>query len=374
MPDKLDALDVRILEGLSQYGPRNMSEIAEKLRLPRGTVVSRIKRMSPLFNLKMHASVYHTNIGLKKSIVLAQATPGQEDLLLECMKSNDYYIYLSRCYGMFEGCLGIYITPVDKSSQFTDFVEEIKRIGVAQKTTMLWSTCFHTVNPTGNWFDKVTEEWMFPWDRWIQEVIDQGERLPYTLIDPEGFPIRADSTDLFILKELEKDATVDLVDIARKFGTTLQNTRHHYVTHVLGRGLIETFQIGIIPFDRTVSDLLFFVFRFDDHRKLAKFARSLLDKPFVYIVGKILGEDAIIADVYLPRKEFRNFVDSLSELVRKRYLKSYEYVFRDVAQGKWSRQTIPYEHFRDGVWVYDHSKHIRSLRNLVEGNVKTVSA
>ncbi len=371
MQTKLDALDVRIVEGLGEYGPRNMSKVAKKLRLPRGTVVSRIKRMSPLFNLRMHASVYHTNIGLKKAVVLAKATPGQEDLLFECMKANDYYLYLNRCFGRFEGCLGVYLTPADQCNQFLNFIEEIKKQGVAQKTEVLWSTCFHTVNPTSNWFDSESEEWFFPWEKWIQEVADQGKSLPYTLVDPDDFPIKADETDLFILKELEKDATTNLVDIARKLGMTLQNTRHHYIMHVLRRELIETFQIGIVPFDRSTSDTLLFVFQFEDKDKMAKFARSLLDKPFVYIVGKILGQNAIISDVYLPRREFRNFVQSLSKLARTGYLKSYDYVFHDLTLGKWVRQTIPYEYFKDETWIYDHDKHISNVRSLVESRLKT---
>ncbi|HKZ94823.1 MAG TPA: AsnC family transcriptional regulator [Candidatus Bathyarchaeia archaeon] len=374
MRNKLDMLDARIIEGLAQYGPRNTSEIARKLRLPRGTVASRIRRMSPLFNLRTHASVYHTNIGLKKTVVFAQAAPGQEELLFNCMKMNDFYIYISRCYGMFEGCLGIYITPVEQSRGFEHFIEEIKDLRVAQKVEVLWSTCFHTVNPTTKWFDKTSEEWIFPWSKWIYEIATQGSQLPYTLVDPKAFPIRADATDLFILKELEKDATIDLVNIARKLGTTLQNVRHHYTMHVLKRGLVETFQVGIAPFDRAISDMLFFVFRFESMEKMAKFARSLLDKPFVYIVGKILGESAIVSQVCLPRPEFRNFVDSLSKLARAGYLVSYDYVFQDLSPGKWSRQTIPYEHFENGSWVYDNEKHIRNVREIVESNLKTLNA
>jgi len=181
------------------------------------------------------------------------------------------------------------------------------------------------------------------------------------------------STDIFILKEMEKDATVALTDIAKKLGMTPQNVRHHYEMHVLKRGLLETFQIGIRHFDRIVSDMLFFVFKFETMEKMAKFAQSLLDKPFVYIVGKILGQNAIVTQVYLPRVEFRNFVESLSKLAREGYLESYEYAFQDLNPRKWSRQTIPYEYFIDGSWAYDHDKHIQNLRGLVKSNLKMLS-
>lgn len=367
MRHKLDFLDVNILEGLAKYGPRNITEVAKKLNIPRGTALSRIKRMSSSFYLRLVTNVYHTNLGLKKAVVFAEANPGYEDLLFNCMKVNKFYIYLSRCYGMFEGCLGIYVIPKNQTTKFEQFIQEMKKVGLASEIQVFWSTCFHTVNRTSNWFDHQSEMWTFPWDKWIEEIPNKGTELPYTLVDPEDFPIKADETDLFIIKELEKDATISLTAIAKKFGTTLQNVHHHYRFHVIERGLIEAFQIAILPFERTLSDMFCFVFKFDDLEKMAKFAWSLLDKPFAYTVGKVLGENTIIAYIYLPRLEFRNFVEKLSELVRSGFLQSYNYRIQDLRQGKWSRETIPYEFFKDGAWIYDHQKHIKNLRDMVKG-------
>jgi DNA-binding Lrp family transcriptional regulator len=369
MRDKLDLLDLKIMEGLGEHGPRNMTELAKKLGTPRGTVLARIKRMSSSFYLRMSANVYHTNLGLKKAVVFAKAAPGNEELLFNCMKINKFYIYLTRCYGMFEGCLGIYVIPKAKCPKFEQFLQETKKLGVAQDIELFWSTCFHTVNRTTNWFDRMSEEWAFKWDRWVEEIPAQKEDLPHTLVDPADFPILADETDLFILKELEKNATTDLTDIAKQLGTTLQNVHHHYKMHIKKRGLLEVFQIFFLPFERAVSDMFFFIFKFDSYEKMAKFARSLLDKPFVYIVGKILGQNAMISQVYLPRVEFRRFVESLSKLARAGYLRSYDYVIQDLRPGKWSRETIPYQLFKNSEWAYDHQGYIESLLRVAKPNL-----
>ena len=365
MRNKLDLVDIKILEGLAKYGPRNIKRLAKELNIPRGTVLSRIKHLSSSFYLRLLTTVYHTNLGLKKAVVFAKATPGQETLLFNCMKVNKFYIYLSRCFGMFEGCIGIYVIPNEHTTEFELFLLELKKSRLAQDMTMLWATCFHTVNLTRKWFDSSCETWVFPWDRWLEEISSKEGELPYTLKDPESFTLNADETDLFIVRELEKDATISLTAIAREFGTTLQNIRYHYENHVVKRGLIETFQIAILPFERTTSDLLFFVFRFGSKEKMAKFAQSLLDKPFVSIVGKVLGENAMVSQVRLPRLEFRKFIDALSKLARAGFLQSYDYVLQDLRSGKWSRETIPYEFFRNGSWVYDHGEHVRSLHDLV---------
>lgn len=370
MRGKIDSLDVSVLEGLGKYGPRNISEVARMLGIPRGTMLSRIKRMSSLFYLRMSANVYHTNLGLKKAVVFAKATPGYEDLLFNCMKVNKFYIYLSRCYGRFEGCFGIYVIPKDHTTEFQQFILELKKLA-ASDIEVYWSTCFHTVNRTGIWFDSLSKTWIFPWDTWIEEVQAEATKLPYTLVDPADFPLKADEIDLFIIKELEKDASISLANIAKKLGTTLQRVHHHYQTHVIKQGLIEAFQIFIFPFERATSDMFFFTFRFDSREKMARFALSLLDKPFVYTLGKVLSQNAIIVHMCLPKPEFRRFTENLSKLIRVGFLQSYDYLIQDLSPGKWSRETIPYEFFKGGSWMYNHQKHVKDLRELVKQTYAT---
>jgi DNA-binding Lrp family transcriptional regulator len=364
MSRHLDNVDVRILEGLAKHGPRNITRVAKELDIPRGTVISRIERMSSSFYLRLVTTVYHTNLGLKKAVVFARATPGREDLLFNCLKVNKFYIYLSRCFGMFEGVVGVYVIPVEHTIEFKNFLTELESLGVTQSIELLWSTCFHTVNRTRNWFDDAKETYVFPWEKWLEEVSSAESELPYTLKDPKNFPLKADETDLFIVKELEKNATVSLACIARKLGKSLQNIRYHYEIHVVKNGLIETFQIAVFPFDRSTTDMLFFVFRFRNAEKMGRFARSLLDKPFVIILGKILGENSLVSQIILPRQEFRNFIDALSNLARGNSLASYDYVLQDLRVGKWSRETVPYEFFKNGAWMYDHSKHVEALHDV----------
>ena len=101
-------------------------------------------------------------------------------------------------------------------------------------------------------------------------------------------------------------------------------------------------------------------------KKMAKFALSLLDKPFANGLGKILNENALVAQIYLPISEFRHFLDCLTQLYKDGILKSYEFVIQDRRKGKWSRETIPFEDFKDGKWIYNHNKHIQDVRRLVE--------
>jgi len=364
MRQKLDYTDLKILEGLGTYGPRNISQVARKLGMPIRMVSRRIKRMRSQNLLWLHTNIYHTNLGLRKAVVIAEATPGYEKLLSNCLKANDFWIYTTRCYGRLEGFLGIYTIPQNHCNDFKDFLAKLRELEVAQNTHISWSTCFRKVNPTTNWFNPKSQEWVFPWETWIEEISAQETGLPLTLQDPEEFPTKGDYVDIFILKEMEKDATINFSDIAKMLGMTLQGVKYHYYEHVVKRGLLESFEVEAFLYDKTVSDIYFFIFKFPDITKMAKFARSLLDKPFVFFLGKILGQPGMVCQLYLPKKEFKNFKDSLSTLIRRGFLQSYDYVIQHSEE--WSRQTISYEFFENETWIYNHEKHIRTLEELVE--------
>lgn len=360
MQKSLDFLDLKILEGLGTYGPRNITEVARKLGLPEATLRRRLKQMLP--KIFLQTNVYHTNIGLKKVIVFAKAFQGKENLLYKCLDAYGYIIYISRCYGAYEGCVAIAAVPTDYCFDFEQFLEYLKETGVAQRIQHHWSTCFQTVNLKCDWYDEASENWRFFWKDWVQEVLTEGTELPFTLKDPPEYPLKADKTDIFILKELETDATISLKKIAMKLRKTVPLIKYHYDKHVISQRLLENFQVIYYPFDKSKSNGFYFMFVFEHLKKMAKFARSLLDKPFALSLGKIFGEPSLFAYIYLPLAEFRNFVDSLGEMVRMGLLRRYDYMLQDMRMTQ--RYTIPYRNFRNKSWVHDHQRYLQRVDGI----------
>jgi DNA-binding Lrp family transcriptional regulator len=363
MDKTLDPLDVRILERLGECGPRNISRIARELGVPVETARKRVKRLISQFSITFHANVYHTNLGLKKAFVFADAAPGFEDVLFRCLKANDFWLYVGRCYGRFEGCYGIYAIPKEHTREFKEFVNQVKATGAARSARLVWSTCLYSANPTENWFDPESKTWVFPWDEWVEEISGEGTELPYTLVESRDYPLRADRLDVVILAKLEVDSALGFRELGKVLGVTPEVVAYHYKDHILRRGLLEKSQAFFLRFDKAVSDFYVFVFRFDDESNMARFALSLLDKPFLHSLGKVVGKYALVAHVYFPRSEFRRFVRALSEVVRRGLLRGYEYVVEDFDVR--SAQTISYEYFKGGGWVYDHKRHVEKLLSVV---------
>jgi len=359
---ELDSLDIEILEDLMTCGPRNLAKVARKAKISPTTLHYRLKTLSSHFSLKFFTNIYHVNLGLKKAIIMAEAQPGQEELLLNCLKANGFWIYLAPMYGAFQGYVGVFTIPVNHIGEFEQFLNELKNAGVARSVQHIWTTSLRRVNLTGTWFDSESEKWLFQFENWITEIRSQSKTsLPYTLKDPEEFPILTDEIDVFILKELEKNAVVSFSELAEKIGITPQAVRYRY-SKLSKLRLIEGFEIHLYPFQNMPFEAFYFIFTFGSHEKFAKFAASLLNKPFAVSLGKILGKNAMIAFLYVPLQEFKGFIKALSKLTALGWLQNYSYVHLDL--DKDMRQTFSYEYFKQGSWSYNHKEHMDAIQNL----------
>jgi hypothetical protein len=341
-----------------------MTDVARKLSVPEATLRRRLKKMAP--HIFLRANVYHTNIGLKKVIVFAQAFQGHETLLYNCLDAHAYIIYIARSFGAYEGCVAILAVPTERCAEFEEFLRFLEHAGVAREIQYHWSTCFHTVNLKCDWYSGNAESWNFFWKEWIAEIETQTTELPFTLKDPPAYPQKADAMDIFILKELEIDATITFKAIAQKLNTSVPLVKYHYDRHVVDRCLLEDYQVVFYPFDKSSSNGFFFTFRFDSVKKMAKFANSLMNKPFALSLGKIFGEPALFAYIYLPLSEFRKFVDSLGELVRRHFLLTYTYLLQDTVMTQ--RYTIPYKCFRNKAWMYDQEQYREKVKALLRAD------
>lgn len=217
------------------------------------------------------------------------------------------------------------------------------------------------MNATSAWFDDASEEWVFPWDSWLEEVLTNNEELPYTLKDPDDYPQKADWIDIMISKELEKNSTIKLKEIAKKLGMSVQRVKYHFENHVIKEKMFEGSQIFAEHYKGLSVDTYYFRFVFKNHENFVKFACSLINKPFVRVMGKVYGKNQLFVQVYLPRQQLRNFIEALAKLIRSRFLDTYEYVIQDLA--KTERETIPYQLFKDNQWIYDHKTYLEKLHS-----------
>ncbi|MFQ6086806.1 MAG: hypothetical protein ACE5OV_02170 [Candidatus Bathyarchaeia archaeon] len=359
----LDPTNAKILAGLGKFGPRNISFLARSVKLPATTVAFRIKKLTKKGYLQVRTNLDHPKLGLMKAVLIADSTGGLEDKLREAIESIGYWTYITKCYGKFNGIYTLFAFPNEHKDKLETYLREVVRCKAMSSYAFFWTTNLCEVPPNFDWFDFKSKAWKFPWRQWINEVLEASEKLPKRLVEPEKYHIMVDKTDLFLLKELEKDAFVEFTKIANTLGMSPQGVRYRYYKHVMKHGLIADYGIAIFPYPLLVSDMCSFIVRFQNEEALAKFSNTLSNKPFIINYGKIIGRNLLLIHSYTPKTEFPNFINALNSLVKRNLITDFFHVNLDITSFK--RQTVSYEFFRDKSWTFNYDDKLKRLTEIM---------
>lgn len=359
----LDSTNAKIIEGLGKHDPRNLLSLAEKIELPPTTVAFRVKRLLKEGFLTVRAKLNAPKLGLAKAVLIADANRGFADTLVRAIENVGYWTYTASCYGKFNGYYAIFSFPFKRKAELEDYFVKAKESGAMSNYMLRWTTNILDVAPNFDCFDFKLKAWNFPWRRWVTDILKGSRTMPSHLLDPESYEIEMDTKDLLILKELEKNGFEDFTQLAKIVKITPQGVRHRFIKHMLQKDLIAGYEVAILPYPLQVSDLCAFILDFPNGDALAKFANSLLQKPFVISYAKITGQNSLLVHFYVPKSEFSGFLASLNRLTMEGIVQDFVYVFLDVPSFK--RQTVSYEKFVNGEWVYDHENAMRKMAKLV---------
>ncbi len=360
--EMLDLTNAKILEGLGKHGPRNVLALAKSIELPPTTVAFRIKKLMKEGLLKIGTNLDYSRLGLMKAVLIAESKPGQEKKLHQVVENLDYWTYMVRCYGKYDGYYTTFAFPAEYIQELQEYLDKATQLKAFSRYIFYRTTNLTQVAPNFDWFDFQSRSWDFQWKRWIDEIQNASEELPRKLIKQKIYSIRADETDMLILKELEKDGTKKFTKLAEATNITPQAVRYRYHRHIVERGLITDYDLATLPYPLPTSDMCSFVIDFENEEKLAKFVNSLQNKPFILTYGKAIGRHSLIVHTYTPKTEFSKFIDSMNRLTEKRLTKSFLYVTLDVASFR--RQTFSYEFFKGNKWTYDYEKKLERLKEI----------
>ena len=368
---KYDIIDLMIIEGLGKFGPRNLYKIAKELGIPESTIRYRLNRLFRKKLLRLHTNIYHTYLGLKKHVVFADVNPAYLNVIDEFFSIIDFWVYLKRVHGPTEQYHVLYIAPPENSQDIDDFLREMINLDLIYGYKKYYSTCYYNVNPTTTWYDLNKNEWIFDWESIFKELDTADTELPYTLKDPSSYPLKADTMDILILKELEKNPLISYTDLAELIGTQPQNIYYHYKNHIIGRGLIEDFQVYLLKFDVAKSIFLYLIIEFTNYTNFAKVTNIFRNKPFAQVMGKIIGENKLFLYVYIPVEELTNLLNTLSRLASMGIVKNYEYRMSSAFDPA-RRQTISYRNFAGTHWVYHHEAYMDALHQKYNSLMKSI--
>jgi len=358
----LNPTNAKILEGLGKHGPRNVLALAKSIGLPPKTVTFRMRKLMKQGLLQIRTNIDYSRLGLMKAVLIAESKLGQEKKLQQVIDNLDYWTYVVRCYGKYDGYYTIFAFPAEYRKELEEYLYEAVQLEAFSRYIFYRTTNFTEVVPNFDWFDFQGKSWNFQWKGWINEVQNASERLPQKLIEPKTYSIRVDETDLLILKELEKDGATKFTKLAKVVNITPQGVRYRYHKHIVGRSLLTDYEVATLPYPLPTSDMCGFIIDFENEEKLAKFANSLQNKPFIFNYGKAVSQHSLVVHTYTPKTEFSKLIDSMNRLTEKKLTTGFLYVTFNVASFK--RQTISYEFFKENKWTYDYQKKLERLKDV----------
>lgn len=360
----LDQTNASILKAIGELGARNITLIAKRTHLPVTTVRFRLEKMKKDGQVLVAANPDLPKLGLAKAFVVASAYLGRQDRLFETIRNTVYWTYIIRCYGKYDGFCSYFAFPATYMKELEKYMREAKRLQAFRNSRFFWCTNAQIVSPDFSWYDFKEEKWKFDWQHWTRNVLAAPGELPEPIREPADYAITVDKKDLLIIKELQKDETIGFNRLAEIVGISPQSVGSRYHDHILKRKLIMNCAVDVYPYPLEISDLYLFKIDFADQRCLGKFANACEDKPFVVSYSKIIGKNAILANIYIIKAEFPNFMGFLNRLFVEGLITDFFYVTLD--QSAYRRQTVSYEYFENGRWLYDHSERVERLQRILE--------
>jgi len=359
-----DRTNAKILEALQLYGPRNIKALAESIRIPDTTVSFRLEKLIKQRMLLVTANLDFAKLGLARAFLITDSLLGRQDLLRKVIHSTDYWNYIARCYGKFDGFIAYFAFPAKYKNELQEYVEQAAKLRAFSHHLFFWITNTHFPRVGFEWYDFEKKQWKFRWDEWFNEILDSSGDMPEILREPNDYTILVDKRDLLVLKELQKDATQDFRKLANVVGITAQSIHFRWHNHIVKRKIILQYTTSFKPYPLEISDFYTFIVDFKEEESLAKFCNASNRKPFIVSYGKVIGKNSLVLQLNIPKSEFPNLIKTLNFLHTKGIIEKFLYVMLDIMSHE--RQTVSYKSFQDGKWSYDHDRRLEELRKLLK--------
>jgi DNA-binding Lrp family transcriptional regulator len=353
----LDEENIKILQTMKEYGPRNLQQIARKSKLPYSTVYSRVAKLQSLKALSTWAHPSYSRIGLVRAMVLVKPFPGKEYLAKDALGIPGYWLRIIRCIGDLNGYYSLHAIPATHQQDFQQYLDQLVNRSVIKDYKLFWLEDTYTPLPNFEYYDVKERNWRFDWKEWfrLMKTGKNPEAKRSSSTPDKGF----DKKDLIILKELQKDARITLADLSKLLGMTLPATKYRF-DRLVEEGFVADYVIDLLPFLPEVSELDEIRLDFANAEFMRNAERVLSKTPFVFSITPIRGLNSFTVRIYIPRQQTNNLLGLFSSLAREGVLAGYSYLQLDPSTQE--TMTFSYKTYADGTgWHYDNRAYLQEV-------------
>jgi DNA-binding Lrp family transcriptional regulator len=355
----LDSLNVRILGCMANVGPRNLLEVSRHTRIPFTTVYHRVNRLEKRVTRVAQLLPSYSKLGLACFMVIAKARPATEEQLTKGLKLPNYWSSVTRCEGGFTHH-SVQCVPVIHLASFDRYLKQLTRNGLIDNLQVIRVGDIFPLNLNFQYYNVADRTWTFTWDKWFEKLM--RFKAIRRIDDPANYTLVADKHDLFIVKELQKNARIRLAELARMMGMTLPGVKYHY-DKMMARDVCKHFWIEVFPCPIEVSAVYDLMLDFVSRESMNRFFSFINNLFFLIDVTKVIGKNSLLVRAYIPEMQVSNMFQFLSQLASRRTLTSYS-ALRLRFETRAS-QTISHELFDEKKgWIFDYAKCAAELKKI----------
>jgi len=377
-------LIAKLIETCYQIKVIKLRDLAKYLGISISYTYHLIKKLYKDLFFKIWALPHYERVGLRHLRCFLQVdSAAYRQTLLELLPQHDFVIYVFQYYGSLgKGVYCEFLVPDGKGDELASFLETLQNYGIIDSHAIRPIISLKNIVMGFKWYDFSTNSWRFDWQALLKEIlssINSHECPQFYELESQALSTKFDFYDLFILHHLEQEVFTPLAPLALKLRTSPQNLSYHFRNHVLGNELIRTTRPWWYPFLFEESSYYVLEIKFESHKALNCFLKSLHRKPIAYSCTcyEQATYPSVILSGVLPYDELFSFTNLLDLLRDYGIVKNYDYYILDLYGSK--GKALPY-HCYDEVlgWRFELEPCLEGIlkatRKVQERRAKLASA
>jgi len=242
-----------VLGALRQFGPRNLSIIANICGLPKETVRYKVKKQLREMGFRIEAVPNRFALGLSPmvgTVKLTRSSRAAAASLLEELSVSAYLSYFGKI-ALRNEYMTVFNPPARHVDELVKVLDELVSAGAIQDYRLHKVKEVRYPHTAYEFFDFKDRQWRPDSNSRHRSA---GEVVETCRSGVAHTPV--DAIDIAILAELEKDAFASMVDVGRTLGRDPRLVRYHFQEHVVARGLVAGHLVSWQPTsDREASTL-----------------------------------------------------------------------------------------------------------------------
>ena len=347
--EKLDEVDLTIVEKIEEHGPRNILALSRILNMPKSTVYRRIQKLLNM-GLTIEPIINYNKLDLRCGVVLIEPTTGSL-VRLYTVVSNIPWFYKFVVANMNTLVVRFY-EPRRYSGLVERIVQALKKIGIVDKYYLTYTSIeLASSKVDGEYFDKKLKIVKLKWSKWFKNIAEErslknAQELKY--MEKTLCRLEVDPIDVKIISKLQKNAFQRLKEIGEELNLSMTTILYHYKKHIIERNVILKYTPRIMIYHPDLSSYLIGFISFRNEKALRNFVYTLWNTPILRRVNKVLGDSTIFASILIPRNEIVKFLVFMDTLCEIGIVHSYKLYFAYLKT--LSSWTIPSELFKEDYW------------------------